>query len=42
MGSIYYLPHVLAEQRAAGHAVPFGELVAAVNAHGKVAGGDQA
>jgi hypothetical protein len=30
-----YLPHELAEQRAAGYAALFGELVAAVNAHGK-------
>jgi hypothetical protein len=36
-----YLPHELAEQRAAGYAVLFGELVAAVNAHGKAAGVDQ-
>ena len=36
-----YLPHELAEQRAAGYAVLFGELVAAVNAHGKAASGDQ-
>ena len=34
-----YLPHELAEQRAAGYAVLFDELVAAVNAHGKAAGG---
>jgi Polyketide cyclase / dehydrase and lipid transport len=33
-----YLPHELAEQRAAGYAALFGELVAAVNAHGKAAG----
>lgn len=36
-----YLPHELAEQRAAGYAVLFAELVTAVNAHGKAAGGDQ-
>ncbi len=36
-----YLPHELAEQRAAGYAVLFDELVAAVNAHGKAAGGTQ-
>jgi hypothetical protein len=30
-----YLPHELAEQRAAGYAVLFDELVAAVNAHGQ-------
>jgi hypothetical protein len=30
-----YLPHELAEQRAAGYAALFDELVAAVNAHGK-------
>ena len=34
-----YLPHELAEQRAAGYAVLFDELVAAVNAHAKAAGG---
>jgi hypothetical protein len=34
-----YLPHVLAEQRAAGYAALFDELVAAVNAHGKAADG---
>ena len=34
-----YLPHELAEQRAAGYAALFGELVTAVNAHGKAAGG---
>ena len=28
-----YLPHELAEQRAAGYAALFDELVAAVNAH---------
>ena len=33
-----YLPHELAEQRAAGYAVLFDELIAAVNAHGKAAG----
>jgi hypothetical protein len=37
-----YLPHELAEQRAAGYAVLFDELVAAVNAHGKAAAGDAA
>ena len=36
-----YLPHELAAQRAAGYAALFGELVAAVNAHGKAAGGGQ-
>jgi hypothetical protein len=36
-----YLPHELADQRAASYAVLFDELVAAVNAHGKPAGGDQ-
>jgi hypothetical protein len=34
-----YLPHELAEQRAAGYAVLFDELVAAVNAHGQAAAG---
>jgi hypothetical protein len=34
-----YLPHELAEQRAAGYAVLFDELVAAVNAHGGADGG---
>ena len=33
-----YLPHELAEQRAAGYAVLFAELVTAVNAHAKPAG----
>jgi hypothetical protein len=35
-----YLPHELAVQRAAGYAVLFDELVAAVNAHAKAAGAD--
>jgi hypothetical protein len=35
-----YVPHELAEQRAAGYGFLFGELVAAVNAHGKAAGGE--
>lgn len=34
-----YLPHELADQRAAAYAVLFGELVAAVSAPGKTAGG---
>jgi hypothetical protein len=34
-----YLPHELAQQRAAGYAVLFDELVAAVNAHGQAAAG---
>ena len=33
-----YLPHELAEQRAAAYAVLFDELVAAVNTHGKADG----
>jgi hypothetical protein len=33
-----YLPHELAEQRAAGYAALFDELVAAVNAHGREPG----
>jgi hypothetical protein len=36
-----YLPHELAEQRAAGYAALFDELVAAVNAHGNAASGDR-
>jgi len=36
-----YLPHELAEQRAPGYAALFDELVAAVHAHGKTAGGGQ-
>jgi hypothetical protein len=32
-----YLPHELAQERAAGYAALFAELVAAVNEHGKAA-----